>query len=77
MTAFPAVFVSHGAPTLALEDVAANHFLRDFGGTLGRPRAIIVASAHWITTAPALCAVEQPETIHDFSGFPRALYHDA
>ena len=38
MTAFPAVFVSHGAPTLALEEVAANHFLRDFGGTLGRPR---------------------------------------
>jgi len=74
VTAFPAVFVSHGAPTLALEAVAANHFLRDFGGILGRPRAIIVASAHWITAAPALCAVEQPETIHDFSGFPRALY---
>ena len=38
MTAFPAVFVSRGAPPLALEEVAAKHFLRDFGGTLGRPR---------------------------------------
>jgi 4,5-DOPA dioxygenase extradiol len=41
---------------------------------LGRPRAIVVASAHWTTAAPAVCAVATPKTIHDFSGFPRALY---
>ena len=74
MNAFPAVFVSHGAPLLAIEDGAAHRFLRGFGETLGRPRAILVASAHWTTAAPAVCAVAQPETIHDFGGFPRALY---
>jgi 4,5-DOPA dioxygenase extradiol len=74
VSAFPAVFVSHGAPTLALEDGVAHQFLRGFGETLGRPRAILVASAHWLTPAPSVCAVETPKTIHDFGGFPRALY---
>jgi 4,5-DOPA dioxygenase extradiol len=74
VTAFPSVFVSHGAPTLALEDGAAHQFLRGYGEVLGRPRAIVVASAHWTTAAPAVCAATTPKTIHDFSGFPRALY---
>ncbi len=77
MTAFPAVFVSHGAPTLAIDDGAAHQFLRGYGEALGRPRAIVVASAHWVTAAPAVCAVNTPKTIHDFSGFPRALYQIA
>lgn len=74
MSRFPAVFVSHGAPTLALEDIEANRFLRGLGDQLGQPRAIVVASAHWLTAAPAVCATAQPATIHDFSGFPPALY---
>jgi len=74
LSTFPAVFVSHGAPLLAIEDGAAHRFLRGFGETLGRPRAIVVASAHWTTESPAVCAVARPETIHDFGGFPRALY---
>lgn len=77
MSALPAVFVSHGAPTLALEDGAAYRFLRGFGGELERPRAIVVASAHWTTAAPAVCSTAQPQTIHDFSGFPAALYQIA
>ncbi len=74
MTVFPSVFVSHGAPILVLEDGAAHQFLLRFGNTLGRPSAIIVASAHWATAAPAVCSVNAPKTIHDFSGFPRALH---
>ncbi len=74
MTPFPAVFVSHGAPLLAIEDGAAHRFLRGFGESLGRPRAILVASAHWTTAAPAVSAVARPATIHDFGGFPPALY---
>ena len=74
MSTFPAVFVSHGAPLLAIDDGAAHRFMRGYGDALGRPRAIVVASAHWTTVEPAVCAVVQPKTIHDFGGFPRALY---
>ena len=70
----PAIFVSHGAPTLPLEDGPARRFLAGWGERLGRPRAIVVASAHWTTAEPAVSAATAPETIHDFHGFPEALY---
>src|SRR5262249_35777510 len=49
-------------------------FLRGLGQQIGRPRAIIVASAHWDTRAPEANAVSHSGTIHDFYGFPRPLY---
>jgi 4,5-DOPA dioxygenase extradiol len=74
----PAIFVSHGAPTLPLDDVAARNFLSGLGtridAAFGRPSAILVASAHWETAAPEVSAPAANETIHDFGGFPRALY---
>jgi len=70
----PALFVSHGAPTLPLDNVPARDFLRDLGARYERPRAILCASAHWETTAPALSAPAANDTIHDFYGFPEALY---
>lgn len=70
----PAIFVSHGAPTLPFDDVPARDFLRGLGQTLGRPSAIVMMSAHWETASPTANAVAVNDTIHDFGGFPRRLY---
>lgn len=70
----PSVFVSHGAPSLPLEETPARGFLEGLGGELGRPEAVLCVSAHWETAAPALSLAASPETIHDFFGFPEALY---
>ena len=75
MTTFPTVFVSHGSPMLALQDSAARRFLSRLGQGLPRPQAIAVVSAHWETRGgPAVSLATQPETIHDFGGFPQALF---
>jgi 4,5-DOPA dioxygenase extradiol len=71
---FPALFLSHGAPTLPLVEAPATSFLRQLGERIGRPRAIIVASAHWETLLPTVSTIDRNTTIHDFHGFPRELY---
>lgn len=73
-TRLPALFVSHGAPTLALEPGPTRGFLAELGAGIARPRAILVISAHWDTAEPAVGGAVRPPTIHDFRGFPQALY---
>ncbi|ABE50897.1 DODA-type extradiol aromatic ring-opening family dioxygenase [Methylobacillus flagellatus] len=68
------LFISHGAPSLALEPGKTGAMLAALGQTLPRPDAILVVSAHWDTSQPRISAATQPDTIHDFSGFPRAMY---
>ncbi len=70
----PSLFISHGSPMLAVEQDAATVAWDRIGARLTHPRAVLVASAHWPTTAPAVGAAAEPETIHDFGGFPEALY---
>jgi 4,5-DOPA dioxygenase extradiol len=74
LPAFAPIFVSHGAPTLPLQDTPARAFLERLGAELTRPKAILVVSAHWETERPTLNAFAVNETIHDFYGFPPALY---
>jgi 4,5-DOPA dioxygenase extradiol len=70
----PSLFVSHGAPTFAIEPGLAGAQLRELGGALGKPRAILVVSPHWMTRAVEITAAARPATVHDFGGFPRELY---
>ena len=74
MKPLPTLFLSHGSPMHALEPGAAGHAWAALGRTLPRPRAVLVASAHWETSVPMLTGNPAPETIHDFGGFPAELY---
>jgi 4,5-DOPA dioxygenase extradiol len=75
MSPLPTIFLSHGSPMLALQDSPARRFLQGIGTSLGRPKAIVAVSAHWETLGgPAVSLATRPETIHDFGGFPRALF---
>lgn len=74
MPALPSLFVSHGAPTYALEPGEAGAQLAAIGRMLPRPRAIVIVSAHWMTPGVRVTASAQLQTIHDFGGFPPALY---
>lgn len=74
MSRLPTLFLSHGSPLHALEAGAVGTAWQALGRALPRPRAVLVASAHWESSLPMLTGNPQPETIHDFSGFPPPLY---
>jgi len=74
MSRLPTIFLSHGSPLHALDAGGAGTAWRAIADSLPKPRAVLVASAHWETSLPMLGGAERPETIHDFSGFPSALY---
>lgn len=70
----PALFLGHGNPMNALASNAWTDGWRRLAGSIPRPRAILAVSAHWYLPGTRVTANERPPTIHDFGGFPRALY---
>ena len=77
-TPLPTLYLSHGSPMIAIEDSPAARFLDRLGPvierTFGRPRAALVVSPHSSTRQPVVLAGARHEAIHDFGGFPAALY---
>ena len=75
----PPLYISHGSPMIAIERSPASDFLDRLGPvidrTFGRPRAVLVVSPHSATRTPMVMAGARHEAIHDFGGFPDALYH--
>lgn len=70
----PVLFISHGSPMLAVEHNSWTQAWADCVRDLPKPRAIVMISAHWESQIPLLTGSAHPETIHDFGGFPEALY---
>jgi 4,5-DOPA dioxygenase extradiol len=70
----PSLFISHGSPMLALEPGESGVALRRLAAGLPRPRAIVIVSAHWESRELQVNANPQPDTWHDFGGFPAALF---
>jgi 4,5-DOPA dioxygenase extradiol len=70
----PVLFIGHGSPMNGIED---NEFSRNwakFGNEIPKPKAVLVISAHWLTNGTHVTAMQHPKTIHDFGGFPQALF---
>jgi len=70
----PTLFLSHGSPMHAIQPGAVRAVWEGIARELPRPKAILIASAHWETDIPAVTGAAKPETIHDFYGFPKPLY---
>ena len=70
----PVLFIGHGSPMNAIEDNAFSQRWQQIGKEIPTPKAVVVVSAHWLTKGTMVTAMPNPKTIHDFGGFPQALF---
>ena len=70
----PVLFLGHGSPMNAIEENEFVEGFRNVGKTIPKPKVILCVSAHWETDGTFITAMKNPRTIHDFGGFPKALY---
>jgi len=70
----PVLFIGHGSPMNAIEDNEFSKRWQKMGNEIPTPKAVVVISAHWLTKGTMVTAMPNPKTIHDFGGFPQALF---
>lgn len=70
----PVLFIGHGSPMNGIENNSFSQTWAKFGKEIPRPKAVLVISAHWLTKGTHVTAMDNPKTIHDFGGFPKALF---
>lgn len=75
MKQMPVLFLGHGSPMNAIEENEFSQKWEELGKKLARPKSILCISAHWETRGTSVTAMQNPATIHDFGGFPQALFN--